>query len=130
MKKEVLMDKFESDKKYLLDWFGKYCNGVRNARTRENILPYVKMEDRYFRTVASALIHDGHIASSSKFGYWSVPLVSNDTIEIEALKQSILERKSKALAMIEDCHRQLEKIKDIELKRTQGQKELEFVDKE
>ena len=124
------MDKFESDKKYLLDWFGKYCNGVRNARTRENILPYVKMEDRHFRIVVSTLIHDGHIASSSKWGYWFIPLATNDTVEIGALKYSIMERKSKALAMIEDCHRQLERIKDIELKRTQGQKELEFVDKE
>lgn len=118
------MEKIEQDKKYLLDWMNRYCLGVRNARTRENILPYVRMPDRHFREVASTLIHEGLIASSSKWGYWMPALVTNDPMEIEALKYSILERKSKALAMIEDCYRQLERIAEIELKRTQGQKEF------
>ena len=114
-------DTFEQDKQRVLELFMKYALGVRNARTREDILPFIQMRDRPFRYIASELIHEGHMASTASKGYWAIPLHTNDPREIEAIKHSYLERKSKALSMLEDVNRQLD-----ELEKRVGQKELNF----
>lgn len=87
----------EEDKKKVLDWLTKYCLGFRNARTRANILPFLNLEDRYFRAIISELIHAGNVASSSSRGYWFVPLVIIDVAEIDALLECYAERSASAL---------------------------------
>lgn len=100
----------QEDKERVLSWLEKHAWGVKCARTREQILPYLNLPDRYFRLIVSELIHEGHVASCASKGYWFVPLHTNDMEEIEALKRSILERKSKALTMIADCDKQLKEL--------------------
>ncbi|RKY32662.1 MAG: hypothetical protein DRP74_02160 [Candidatus Omnitrophota bacterium] len=121
------------DKQEVLDWFEKYCNGFRNAKTRENILPFIfiyrtfksyEAKDRYFRRIASELIHEGHLCSHNSKGYWFIPLVTNDREEIAALKESILEREAKARSMIRDCSKQLKRVEDLEKVINQGQMEM------
>lgn len=108
---------YDADKKRVLEWMEKYCPGHKSARTRKDILPFIGLPDRYFRSIASELIHEGNLCSTASKGYWFRPLKTNDPEEIEAIKHSILERKSKALSMLEDCKAQMEELE----KMTQGQ---------
>ena len=117
----------QQDKLEILQWLETNCNGFRNARTRENILPFVlnkhlfptqESKDRYFRKIVSELRHEGHIASSCERGYWFVPLVTDDPAEIEAVKHSIFEVKAKALDMLQDCEKHLQRLEA----KLQGQK--------
>ena len=104
------MDKFEQDKVKVLGWMEKYANGVRCARTRKDILPFVQLPDRYFRLIVSELIDEGNVYSSASHGYWFAKLHTTDTFEIDAMKHAILERKAKALSMIEGCDKRLKEI--------------------
>lgn len=116
-----------TDKEMVLNWMTHHCLGFRNARTRENILPFVgNLTDRGLRKIMSELIHEGNVCSSHKRGYWAVPLQTTDTEEIEAMKQCYIERKSKALDLIQDCDRLIDKAEDMLLKVRQGQGELVF----
>ena len=115
------IDKFESDKAKVLGWMEKYCNGVRSARTRKDILPFVQLPDRYFRLIASELIDEGNVYSSASHGYWFAKLRTTDSFEISAMEHSILERIAKATSTIDGCHKRL---KDI---RAAGQGQQVFV---
>ena len=115
------VDKFQNDKIRLLGWFEKYCYGYKNARTRDNILPFVQMPDRYFREVVSSLIHEGNVCSSHKRGYWFPPLSTNDPREIDEFKACQVERKGKALDLITDCERLIKQADDMLARTRQGQ---------
>ncbi len=121
------------DKLEVLKWFEKNCPTSKQARTRESILPFilirkifstVETKDRYFRKIASELIHEGHLCSHNSRGYWFRALWTNDPEEIEAIKSSLLERKSKALAMIADVDRQLNQVQRMRETAKQGQQEF------
>jgi hypothetical protein len=117
-------DHFQDDKQKVLDWGMKYMQGFRRARTREDILPFVQMDDRRFRACASELIHEGQMCSSHKRGYWIVPLQTNDPLEIEAMKECHIERKAKAIDLITDCDKMIKRAEDILYPIRQGQGEL------
>ena len=111
------------DKLGVLSWFEKNCPTSKHARTRRDILPFILMrkafdndesKDRYFRRIAHELIHEGHLCSHNSKGYWFRPLWTTDRDEIEAIKRSLGERKSKALAMICDVDRQLGQVERME----------------
>jgi len=96
------------DKQMVLSWMIKVCSGFRQARTRANILPYLNLEDRYFRHICSELIHEGHIASSCQRGYWFIPLVTKDVEEIDAALESCQERSAKALDVLRGLGQQID----------------------
>ncbi len=109
------------DKLEVMHWFEKYCPTSKHARTRENILPFIlihknfesaEAKDRYFRRIVHELIHEGHLCSHNSKGYWFKPLWTTDKEELKAIKMSLLERKSKALAMIADVDWQLNQLED------------------
>jgi len=121
------------DKLEVLNWFEKNCPTSKQARTRERILPFILIrkpfpsadaKDRYFRRIASELIHEGHLCSHNSLGYFFRALWTNDREEIEAIKMSLLERKSKALAMIADVDRQLHQVQRMAETVNQGQQEF------
>lgn len=115
----------EKDKQKVLEWFERYVNGFRNARTRANILPcFPCFSERYLREIISKLKHEGHIGSSCTKGYWRIPLVTNDVAEIEAAMESNLEMKAKALDMLTDCERHL---KHWQERKDALTKQMEFV---
>ena len=120
-------DRFSEDKQKVLDWGMKYMAGFRNARTREDILPFIQMDDRRFRECASALIHEGNMCSSHKRGYWAVPLMSNDPAEVEAFKLCHIERKAKACDLIADCDKMIKRAEEMLYAIRQGQAELDLV---
>jgi len=113
-------DKFLADKIRVLEWMEKYCKGVRCARHRADILPFVQLPDRYWRQIISDLVDEGIIYSSSTRGYWWALLHTNDHYEIDAMKHAILERKAKALSMIEGCDKRLKEV----MANSQGQLEM------
>lgn len=119
-----MKDKFLEDKQRVLSWMEKYANGYRNARTRENILPFVQLKDRYFRSIANELIHEKQLCSSHKRGYWFFPLVSNDPREIEAFKQCQIERKAKALDLLTGVDACIAYADELLAKAMQGQYEF------
>lgn len=101
----------EADKANIREWMAKYCRGYRAARVRKDIIPFVltgrpfvskDAKDRYFRQIASELIHEGHVASAGD-GYWYIPEHTMDRREVEAVIACHQERKSKALSLIADC---------------------------
>jgi len=96
------------DKQTVLNWMMKVCPGFRQARTRANILPYLNLEDRYFRQICSELIHEGHIASSCQRGYWFIPIVTKDVEEIDAVLESCQERSTKALDVLRGLGQQID----------------------
>lgn len=124
------------DKLAVLNWFEKHCPTSKDARTRKDILPYILIwmlditeeekehKDRYFRRIAHELIHEGHLCSSNAKGYWFCPLWTTDKEEIKAIKSSLLERKSKAMAMIADVDRQIRQVARMEETVKHGQQEL------
>lgn len=106
-------EQYQRDKLNVLEWMKKYCHGIRKARTRKDILPFIlthknpiETRDRYFREIVSELRHEDHIGSTSSDGYWFIPLSTNDQAEIEAALRSVSERESRAMNEIEDCKRQ------------------------
>ena len=111
------------------EWMDKHCMGFRNARTRQEILPFLRMPDRAFRATASELIHEGHLCSSASRGYWAVPLVTKDIEEVEAVLDAQIERKSKALDLLADCDKAIKLWQDRKRCLTQ-QMELNLVGKE
>ena len=117
-------ERFDQDKLKVLEWFQKYAHGYKNARTRDDIIPFIQLPDRYFREIASSLIHDGHIASSCDKGYWFIPLFTKDRREVEAVIKCHIERKSKALDLIKDCDKLIQQFEDRLVVTTQGQREF------
>ena len=112
---------WELDKQTVKDYLFKKCNGVNKAKHRKEILsnikfigeyPRVETKDRRFRYIASELIHEGHICSHNKKGYWFIPLWTKNKEEIEWVEASILERKAKGLAMVQGCEKQLKSIRE------------------
>jgi hypothetical protein len=100
----------ELEHKCILSWMETEANGVKNARKRKDILPYVshqldcnggqEAQDRRLRQILSDLKHQGLIGSNCDKGYWSIRL---DNIEdIEAALSSVKEMEAKALSMLED----------------------------
>lgn len=129
------MTDFEKDKVSVLSWFEKHCPNSKEARTRENILPFIlihktfptaESKDRYARRIFHELIHEGNIASHNSKGYWFYPLCSTDPVEIAALKMSLLERKAKALSMLSGCDKQLARVEEMESRVNHGQQELAY----
>lgn len=119
-----MKDKFLEDKQRVLGWMEKYCYGYKNARTRENILPFIQLKDRYFRQIASELIHEKQLCSSHTKGFWFFPLVSNDPREIEAFKQCQVERKAKALDLLTGVDGCIAWADELLAKARQGQQEM------
>ena len=118
---------WEKDKKFVLTWMENNCPGVKNAKTRRKILPFVNMDDRRFRAIVSELKHENHIASTSSRGYWHVPLVTTDPGEIEAVLESCFETKSRALDQLVDCDKNIKFWLDRKCVIEQGQREMELV---
>lgn len=132
---------YTEDKLRVLKWMSKYCYGYRKRRVKPNILPYVNLNERYFRQIVRDLKHEGHICSTTE-GYWFTPLYTNDYMEIlmkhisdagvldEAREEigqarhSWLELRSRAMDMLTDCDRHLKKLTDLEHRVTGGQLEL------
>jgi len=102
----------ENDKDKVLSWLMKYASGFRNARTRQDVLPYVGFEDRYYRAICSQLKHEGHVASTCSRGTWAIPLCTKDPAEVEAALESYIEMKSKALDMLTGLDRQIKSLED------------------
>lgn len=122
------------DKQNIKEWFEKNAHGFRNARTRKDIIPFIltyrifpslEAKDRYFREVASELIKEGHLASSNTRGYWFIPIHTRDKKEVDAVIACHLERRAKALTLIEDCNRIINEYEQ----RKCGQLEFEEVSK-
>ena len=97
------------DRQRVLVWLQKYSPGYKNARTRENILPYMGgMSDRYWRMIVSDPKKEGLVASSSSLGYWAVPANTRDSRELAAVIDSCQEMRAKALAMLTGLNSQIE----------------------
>ena len=88
------------DKKMVLRWLEINCFGYKYAKVRADILPFVQLDDRKFRAIASELIHEGNVASSSSRGYWFIPLVTSDVAEVDAILEACQERTSHALDIL------------------------------
>ena len=78
----------------LEDWMMKYACGFRNAKTKDNILPFVGLEERIFRQLAS---FSDLIFSSSERGYWIRPLVDISGEEMREAKESLAEERRRAI---------------------------------
>ena len=111
---------FEADKARVLGWFEKYCRGYKNARKKQDILPYVDLEERYFRQIVHDLKKEGHIYSTSSRGYWWALLATNNHAEIVAMKESLKEEKSRAMSLLEGIDKKMKALES----HNQGQKEL------
>jgi len=122
------MRDYEADKKKVFDWLKTYCYGVENARKRTGILPHIQLPDRYFRAIASELRKEGHIVSSNSFGYFFKRISLNglpyhiQRAEIDAIKQSYVEQKAKALSTLDKINLLLAQAEDLERQLFQGQK--------
>ena len=79
------------------------CYGFRKARTRHEICKDLQMEDRHFRKIAQDLKLTNDIASLSSIGYFFIPLVTNDSQEIDAVRHSILEDYSRAHKQLKEA---------------------------
>jgi len=117
---------YEKDKARLLGWMEKYCHGYKNARKRPDILPFVFLGDRYFRTLISNLKHENHIASTSTRGYWFIPLHTTNQAEVNAVLESIQEMKSRAMDMLKGSSKLEQHWQHEKARITQGQGELAF----
>ncbi len=134
MKYNPAQDRQAQDKKSVVEWFQKYAHGFRSARTRKDILPFIftyrtfasnEAKDRYFREIASELIKEGALASSNTRGYWFIPIHTRDRKEVDAVIACHLERRAKALTLIEDCNRIIDEYEQ----RKGGQMEFSEVEK-
>ena len=113
----------QEDYQLVFDWLQKHCYGREHARFRENeaypdkgILPYMPrhITDRKFRFIVSALSHEGHVYSSSAWGYFFMPPVNPAPCDIVAAKKALIERKTKALSTIEKVGFLLRKVEELE----------------
>ena len=100
----------EKDKVYILTWMRTHCSGYAHAMTKENILRFIMMHERKLRAILSSLKHDGVICSTSSLGYWYFDIETATHDEIEKAKHSWLEMKSRAMNMLKDCDKQLDKL--------------------
>ena len=98
------------NKEQLLKWLYTHCLGYRNARHRGEILRFVGLSDREFRRMFNELGPEENCFSCSKFGYWVLPLTTNDSREIEAARGALLERRAKALTEIHNIDKNLDKL--------------------
>lgn len=90
-------------KNQILEYMNKNAMGFRNAKPRKDICDALVLEDRYFREIAVELKKEGHIATNSIDGYYSIPLVCTDPEEIEALKHSIADKYSRAYRLLDEA---------------------------
>lgn len=121
----------EGDKLFVLNWMQEHCCGRENARFRTNedypekaILIHMPrgIDDRKWRWIISALIQEGHVYSSASFGYFFMPPVHPSALDIQAARESLEERKSKALSMLEKIEQNLRNLIVLE----QGVKDFFF----
>lgn len=120
----------QEDYQFVFNWLQKHCYGREHARFREDykdidenvikagILPYMPkhITDRKFRFIVSALAHEGHVYSSSAWGYFFMPPVNPARCDIVAAKKALIERKTKALSTIEKVGFLLRKLEELEQK--------------
>ena len=104
----------------ILNYMRLHCSGVRNSKPRREICEALHMEDRAFRRICEELKKEGNIATNATDGYYFVPLVSNDPIEIEALKHSSNDKRSRAYKMLDEARALEERL----VKMTSGQLEM------
>jgi len=96
------MDRNMIIKVQILEWMQKNAHGFRNAKPRHEICDALVLEDRLLRSLCTDLKRAGHIATNSQSGYYFIPLVViNDPEEIEALKHSINDMRSRAFDLLE-----------------------------
>jgi len=84
-------------------WMMANTLGYRNAKPRHEICAALNIPDRAFRRCATELKKEGHIASDSEAGYWSIPLVigPDQVAERDAVKHAISDKFSRGYALIE-----------------------------
>lgn len=99
-------------KNQVLDYMMTHCLGVRNAKPRRFICEELVLEDRYFRSICEELKREGHIATTSSDGYFAIPLVCNDPADIEAIKHSIADKRSRAYTLIEEANEMAKRLED------------------
>lgn len=113
----------QDDYQFVSNWLQEHCYGREHARFRENdaypdkgILPYMPkhITDRKFRWIISALVHEGNVYSSSAWGYFFMPPINPARCDIDAAKQALAERKTKALSTIEKVEFLLKKVGELE----------------
>ena len=63
-----------------------FACGYQRARPRQEIVEALEMEDRYFRELVSEI---PEIITSSKSGYWILPLVDITGIEVKKAREVI-----------------------------------------
>jgi len=97
----------DADKQRVLNWLEKYCFGFREARFKNNILPFLNINERVFRAIVSDLKHEGNVAATSQRGYWFIPLTTDDPAEVDAALESFREMESRALDMLTGIKKQM-----------------------
>lgn len=105
------MNRSDQMKAQLLRWFRTYADGFKNAKTKTVALQCIRIEERTFRQLMSDLKKEGFVSSTSDMGYWSNP-ESPDYDELQAQKHSVLEMRSRAMAMLEGSNIRLKQIED------------------
>jgi hypothetical protein len=86
------------------NWMMENCMGYRNSKPRHEICAALGIDDRSFRRHATELKKEGHIASDSEAGYWSIPLVigPDQIAERDAVKHAISDKFSRGYTLIEE----------------------------
>jgi len=121
----------EKQKETIIEWLKQYCYGHKNAKHLRVIITCLNINERVFRSITSELKHDKFVASTTDLGYWWImdPLIgdSEETRgEIEAVKRSWLDYKSRAMSMLTDCDKALKEWEDKARVATQGQMLLDL----
>jgi hypothetical protein len=109
-------------KSQILDYMMTDCLGVRKAKPRHEICEALVLEDRLFRRIALELKREGHIATTASDGYFGVPLVCNDPVDIEAIKHSINDMRARAYDLLETAKAMAERLEQ----KTSKQMELAY----
>ena len=97
-------------KSQILDWMITHCMGHKNAVPRAKICEALTLDDRVLREICEELKSEGHIATNSQSGYWAIPLVCNDPEEIEAVRHSIADKRSRAYKLLDEANRMAERL--------------------
>lgn len=106
------MDRREIIKGQILDYMMEYCLGVRNAKPRHLICEELILDDRLMRDICVELKKEGHIATTCSDGYFAVPLVCNDPMDIEAIKHSIADKRSRAYKLLDEAQQMAKRLGD------------------
>ena len=101
----------------ILDYMTFNCKGFRNAKHVEEIkfnlhLRGLDLGERTLRKFMSDLRKEGHLASSTRDGVWSVPLYTRDRDEIDAIRHGLFEKKKHALSELEGINKAIRELEE------------------